>query len=145
MKFQKLILALIVGLSLFAPSAFAGSPRDLTVKSIFEFPLITPTPVAVAGDYTVRWQGTLRRFIRIDSTAAGTERLGVLTIASGQTSASVTIAGVSATTRCQATQTNLATNTVYIRAAVATTNTITVTISGDPGVSGQTVGLLCAN
>lgn len=144
-KFLNLLaVAMLVMFTALTP-AHAGSPRDLTVKSIFEFPLVSPTPTPAAGDYNIRWQGAQRRFIRVDPTLSGIDRTGTVTIPSGQTSAVATISGVTAGSRCQATQNNLATNPVYVRAAVAGAGNVTVTISGDPGVSGQTVALLCTN
>lgn len=138
-----LVLAAVIG---FPMSSHAGSPRDLSNgKSIMEFPLITPTPNAAAGDYTIRWQGAQRRFIRVDASLVGTSRSGAGTVVSGQTSVAITVNGVTAASRCQATQQNVATNSVYLRAAAPTANTVTVTLSGDPGASGQNVAVYCLN
>lgn len=57
------------------------------------------------------------------------------TVASGQTSVAISATGVAATDHVVATLQEVTTNAVYIRAAVPTTNTITVTLSGDPGAS----------
>lgn len=138
------ILAVAALALVFSTSAFAGSPRDLTVKSIFEFPV--GNPVAAAGDYTLFWDNSARTFVRIDaSTAPVTNRQAQGTVLSGQTSIAIPLTGVTTSSRCQVTQHNVATNSVYLRGAVPTTNTVTVTVSADPGAGGQIVNVLCVN
>jgi hypothetical protein len=64
-------------------------------------------------------------------------------VASGQTSKVVTVTGVTASSRCFATAAEVATNSVSIRAAVPGTDTVTVTVSGDPGASNLDIRVLC--
>ena len=138
------LLAVAALALVFSTSAFAGSPRDLTVKSIFEFPVGSPTPAA--GDYTLFWDNSARSFVRIDASQAPvTTRVFSDTVASGQTSKTTTAPGVTSASRCQATQSAVATNSIYMRAAVPGTNQVVVTLSGDPGAGGQPYVLLCTN
>lgn len=64
-------------------------------------------------------------------------------IASGQTSKAVTVSGVTTASKCVATGNEVATNSVSIRAAVPTTDTVTVHSSGDPGASNLDISVIC--
>ena len=64
-------------------------------------------------------------------------------VASGQTSKAVTVTGITTAAKCSATLTEVATNSISIRAAVPTANTVTVTVSGDPGASGADLCVIC--
>lgn len=68
---------------------------------------------------------------------------GFDTVANGQTSKAVTLAGVTTSSRCLAAIQEVATNSVAVRAVVPTTNTVTVTISGDPGASAADIAVWC--
>lgn len=70
-------------------------------------------------------------------------RTGTDAIASGQTSKAVTISGVTTASKCVATGNEVATNSVSIRAAVPTTDTVTVHSSGDPGASNLDISVIC--
>lgn len=64
-------------------------------------------------------------------------------VANGQTSKATTITGVTTSSRCVATLAEVATNSISVRAAVPTTNTVTVTVSGDPGASNADYTVIC--
>lgn len=64
-------------------------------------------------------------------------------VASGQTSKAVTVTGVSTSSRCVSSIAEVATNSVYVRAVVPTANTVTVTLSGDPGASNADIAVFC--
>ena len=66
-------------------------------------------------------------------------------IASGQTSKAVTVTGVTTASECVASANEVATNSVSIRAAVPTANTVTVHSSGDPGASNLDLTVICAD
>lgn len=72
-------------------------------------------------------------------------RTAVDAVASGQTSKAVTVTGVTTASRCVAQSNEVATNAVYIRAAVPTANTVTVHTSADPGASNLDITVICAN
>lgn len=67
------------------------------------------------------------------------------TVLSGQTSIAVTIPGITTNSKCLASFNEIATNAITLRAVVATANTVTVTVSGDPGASNQDLTIWCAN
>lgn len=72
-------------------------------------------------------------------------RTAVDAVANGQTSKAVTVTGVTTLSRCVAQSNEVSTNSVYIRAAVPTADTVTVTTSGDPGASALDITVICAN
>ncbi|MGB4107762.1 MAG: hypothetical protein WBK55_08210 [Alphaproteobacteria bacterium] len=64
-------------------------------------------------------------------------------VVSGQTSKTVTVTGATAASKCVATANEVATNAVYIRAAVPGTNQVVVTVSADPGASNLDLTVIC--
>lgn len=69
--------------------------------------------------------------------------IGTDAVASGQTSKVTTVTGISTSARCNVTLSEVATNSISVRAAVPTANTLTVTVSGDPGASNADYNYIC--
>lgn len=69
--------------------------------------------------------------------------IGTGTVDSGLTSEAVTVTGISTSARCNVTLSEIATNSISVRAAVPTANTLTVEVSGDPGVSNADFNYTC--
>ncbi len=64
-------------------------------------------------------------------------------VASGQTSKAVTVTGITTAAKCVVTPAEVGSNAAYIRAAVVTANTVTVTVSADPGASNLDIVVVC--
>lgn len=60
--------------------------------------------------------------------------VGTITVANGATTGAATVTGLTTSAKVLATL-NSATNAVYVVKAVPTANTVTVTVSGDPGAA----------
>lgn len=80
-----------------------------------------------------------------DGTAISALRFAFDAVANGQTSKTTTVTGATASSRCVATAAEVATNAVYIRAAVPGTNQVIVTVSADPGASNLDYTVVCFN
>lgn len=80
-----------------------------------------------------------------NGTAISAIRFAFDAVASGQTSKTTTLTGVTASSRCVATAAEVATNAVYLRAAVPGTDQVVVTVSADPGVSNMDFTVVCYN
>lgn len=65
------------------------------------------------------------------------------TVASGATSKAVTVTGITTAAKCFVTANEVPTNAVYVKNVVPTSNTATVTVSGDPGASNLDLNVLC--
>lgn len=137
---KHLLSALALSVMLVATGALA-SPRDLNDKSFLELPVITPATI-VSGDYVPVYDASTRLVKKVDALAT-TPRSAVDAVANGQTSKAVTVTGVTTSSRCVASLTNATTNAVYVRGVVPTANTVTVTLSGDPGASTGALAVIC--
>lgn len=80
-----------------------------------------------------------------NGTAITAIRFAFDAVASGQTSKTTTLTGVTASSRCVATAAEVATNAVYLRAAVPGTDQVVVTVSADPGASNMDYTVMCMN
>lgn len=65
-------------------------------------------------------------------------------VASGGTSKAVTVTGITTSAKCFASITEVATNSVSVRAVIPTADTATVHLSGDPGASNADICVICA-
>lgn len=125
--------------------ALAGG-NELAYFKIPELVTLAPSSIG-SGDFVPVYDASAKKVKKVDATAV--LDLSVLTasdaVASGQTSKATTLTGVTASSICVASLAEVATNAVYIRAVVPTTNTVTTTISADPGASNQDLKIICVN
>lgn len=80
-----------------------------------------------------------------NGTAVTALRFAFDAVASGQTSKTTTLTGVTSSSRCVATAAEVATNSVFLRAAVPGTDQVVVTVSADPGASNMDFTVICLN
>lgn len=67
------------------------------------------------------------------------------TVASGQTSKTVTVTGATASSKCVAQANEVPSNAVYIKSAAPGTDQVVITTSGDPGASNLDLTVMCVN
>jgi hypothetical protein len=80
-----------------------------------------------------------------NGTAITAFRFAFDAVASGQTSKTTTLTGVTSSSRCVASAAEVATNSVSIRAVVPGTDQVVITVSGDPGASNLDFTVICLN
>lgn len=151
MKHFKLLL--VAGLAIitawaafaFVPQANAGG-NELAYFKIQELPTLSPASVAT-GDLVAVYDASVGKTKKVDATGSigNVIRSATDAVASGQTSKAVTVTGVTTASKCVASSNEVATNSVSVRAVVPTANTVTVTVSGDPGVSNMDLTVICIN
>lgn len=126
-------------LALLATAALAN-PRDLNDKSFTELPVLAGSAVAT-GDYIPVYDASTRNVVKVSAMALPLSAFDA--VASGGASKAVTVTGVVAGSKCVASINEATTNAVYVRGVVPTTNTVTVTLSGDPGASNADISVIC--
>lgn len=137
---KKLLCFAVV--ALFATAALAGQ-RDLNSKGFNELPVLAPSGLA-SGDYVPVYDTSAVAVKKVDALLT-MPRSAFDAVASGQTSKAVTVTGVTTSSRCVASLNEATTNAVYVRGVVPTANTVTVTLSGDPGASNADISVICVN
>jgi hypothetical protein len=80
-----------------------------------------------------------------NGTAITAFRFAFDAVASGQTSKTTTLTGVTSSSRCVASAAETATNAVYIRSVVPGTDQVVITVSADPGASNMDYTVICLN
>lgn len=132
MEFRK-IFGLFLVMLLVASSAFAG---DIEIFSNGTKQKTAVHKLDTAGGITVSVSGGKATFTAQLRTATDA-------VASGQTSKAVTVSGVTTASNCVASLNEATTNAVYVRGVVPTADTVTVTLSGDPGASNADLSVIC--
>lgn len=135
-------LLCFAAVALFATAALAGQ-RDLTVKGFNELPVLSASGLG-AGDYVPVYDVSTFTVKKVDALAT-MPRVATDAVASGGASKAVTVTGVTTASDCVASINEATTNAVYVRGVVATANTVTVTLSGDPGASNADITVVCFN
>lgn len=110
---------------------------------MFLLSLMLVSSVAFAAADTEAETKPIKLTIGSGGTSINELYFGLDTVASGQTSKATTITGLSTSARCMVVGAEDPTNDVYILAVVETANTMTVTVSGDPGASNLDFNYLC--
>ncbi len=126
-------------IALISTSVFAG-PRDLGTKAFTELPTLAGSAVAT-GDFIPVYDVSARNVVKVSAAALPLSAFDA--VASGQSSKAVTVTGVTTASKCVASLNEATTNAVYVRGVVPTTNTVTVTLSGDPGASNADISVIC--
>lgn len=102
-------------------------------------PLVFEGATADAFELTVAVADVTADRTQTKPNATGTYMIafasGTDAVASGQTSKATTVTGALSTDQAIVTLREVATNNVSLRAAIITADTLTVTVSGDPGAS----------
>ncbi len=80
-----------------------------------------------------------------NGTAISAIRFASDTIASGQTAKTVTVTGVTASSKCVAQANEIPSNSAYIKSAAPGTDQVIVTVNTDPGASNLDLTVLCFN
>lgn len=124
--------------------ALAGG-RELATHKIQE---LTTLPVGsiVSGDIVPVYDASTFTVKGVDALLLKPYvRAAMDAVASGGASKAVTIAGVTAASKCVASIAEATTNAVYVRGVVPTADTVTVTLSGDPGASNADIDVVCVD
>lgn len=98
-----------------------------------------------AGAFTTLSAGTSLQVNTTNGTSITAIRFATDTVANGQTSKTVTLTGVTSSSKCVATGNEVPTNAVYIKSAAPGTDQVVITTSGDPGASNLDLTVICMN
>lgn len=132
----------LLGFALIAliSTAVFANPRDLADKSFTELPVLAGSAVAT-GDFIPVYDISTRNVVKVSAAALPLSAFDA--VASGGASKAVTVTGVTTSSKCVASINEATTNAVYVRGVVPTANTVTVTLSGDPGASNADISVIC--
>lgn len=107
-----------------------GTANAVSIGTGWDAGIVTDSPVKINST---------------NGTAISAIRFAFDAVASGQTSKTTTLTGVTSSSRCVATFAEVATNSISMRAAVPGTDQVVVTVSADPGASNQDFTVMCMN
>lgn len=107
-----------------------GTSNGIVIGSGWDAGIVTDSGVQINST-----NGTLVTAFRVASD----------TVASGQTTKTVTVTGATASSKCVAQANEVPTNAVYIKSAAPGTDQVVITTSGDPGGSNLDLTVMCVN
>ncbi len=107
-----------------------GTSNAINIGSGWDAGIVTDSGVQINST-----NGTLVTAFRVASD----------TIASGQTAKTVTVTGVTASSKCVAQANEIPSNTAYIKSAAPGTDQVVVTVNTDPGASNLDLTVMCVN
>lgn len=143
---KKRFLMLFAAVFLVASAGLCvADDKDLAYFGFNEFPAMAASGIA-AGDLVPVYDASTLKVKKVpaDGVLNRTIRTATDAVANGQTSKTTTMTGVTSASLCFVSLAEVATNSVYLRASVPSSNSVVVTVSGDPGASNLDYSVLCA-